>query len=97
MIANPSRQHPVASPIAGSPTADRGRAKHVVAVLSSWWRALGDRRRLYAMSDEMLRDVGLTRADVEREFQRPFWEPIDYRALDEQREIAARRGGFGLP
>lgn len=97
MIANLSQQRPAASTIAGSRRADRGLAKHVVTVLWSWWRAQSDRRKLYAMSDEMLRDVGLSRSDVEREFQRPFWEPIDYGSLDEQREIAARRSGFGLP
>ncbi len=97
MIANLSQQRPAASTNAGSRPADQGLVKHVVTVLWSWWRAQNDRRKLYAMSDEMLRDVGLSRADVEREFQRPFWEPVDYRSLDEQREIAARRSSFGLP
>jgi uncharacterized protein YjiS (DUF1127 family) len=97
MIANLSHESPAASTVAGRRTAEQGLVGHVAAVLWSWWRTQGDRRRLYAMSDDMLRDLGLSRADVEREFQRPFWEPIDYRALDEQREIAARRGGFGLP
>jgi uncharacterized protein YjiS (DUF1127 family) len=95
MIASPSRFSP--SHAAGRGVAAEGLIKHALTVLGSWWRAHGDRRRLAALSDEMLRDVGLSRADVEREFQRPFWEPVDYEALDQQRAIAARRNGFGLP
>lgn len=97
MIANPYRQSSAAGAIAGRRPSLRGLLGHIATVLWSWWRAQSDRRKLYAMSDEMLRDVGLSRADVEREFQRPFWEPIDYRSLDDQRELAARRSGFGLP
>lgn len=97
MIANPYRDSSAASVIAGRRPSSRGLLRHIANVLWSWWRAQRDRRKLYAMSDEMLRDVGLSRADVEREFQRPFWEPIDYHSLDEQRELAARRSGFGLP
>jgi uncharacterized protein YjiS (DUF1127 family) len=96
MIANLSRVSPAASPTAGRRTADKGVVAHIVNVLATWWRAHSDRRHLSAMNDEMLRDVGLSRSDVEREFQRPFWEPIDYKALDEQRAIAARRSSFGL-
>jgi uncharacterized protein YjiS (DUF1127 family) len=96
MIASLSRPSPAASTVAGR-KADQGLLRQVVAMLATWWRVHHDRRRLVAMSDEMLRDVGLSRADVEREFQRPFWEPIDYGALEEQREISARRTGFGLP
>ena len=31
------------------------------------------RRALTLLSDELLRDVGLTRNDVAREFGKPFW------------------------
>jgi uncharacterized protein YjiS (DUF1127 family) len=55
-----------------------------------WWRTKRDRRALAAMSDVMLRDVGLTRADIDRELVQPFWQPVDYDALDEQRARAAR-------
>jgi uncharacterized protein YjiS (DUF1127 family) len=34
-------------------------------------RQRGDLRRL---DDRMLRDIGLSRADVEREAMRPFWD-----------------------
>jgi len=31
------------------------------------------RRALVALDDRLLRDVGLSRADVEQEYSRPFW------------------------
>ena len=96
MIASLSRRSHAASATAGR-KADKGLLKQIVASLSIWWRIHRDRRQMFAMSDDMLRDVGLSRADVEREFQRPFWEPIDYDSLDRQRELAARRTSFGLP
>jgi uncharacterized protein YjiS (DUF1127 family) len=64
-----------------------GKVGHEIAL---WWRTRRDRRALAALSDTMLQDVGLTRADVEREMVQPFWQPIDYRSLDEQRALAAR-------
>jgi len=39
------------------------------------WKTLHDQRRqLAALSDAMLKDIGLSRADVEREAGRPFWD-----------------------
>nr|WP_319250103.1 DUF1127 domain-containing protein [uncultured Celeribacter sp.] len=32
------------------------------------------RRALANLSDEQLKDIGLSRADVEREAERPFWD-----------------------
>jgi len=32
-----------------------------------------ERQRLAALSDAALKDVGLTRADIERELQKPVW------------------------
>ncbi|MCP8467297.1 DUF1127 domain-containing protein [Pseudomonas sp. ZM23] len=38
------------------------------------WRELARQRRLLAtMSDEALKDIGLSRADVQEESERPFW------------------------
>jgi hypothetical protein len=39
----------------------------------------------------MLQDIGLTRADVDRETLRPFWQPIDHEGLTAQRHLNARR------
>lgn len=39
------------------------------------WKTLHDeRRQLAALSDAMLKDIGLSRAYVEREASRPFWD-----------------------
>ena len=39
-----------------------------------YWRELArGRRHLAALDDKMLQDIGLTRADVEREYRKPFW------------------------
>ncbi|WP_416427557.1 DUF1127 domain-containing protein [Pseudomonas sp. App30] len=39
------------------------------------WRQLAwERRQLAAMSDDMLKDIGMSRADVSRETERPFWD-----------------------
>ncbi|MBV7479958.1 MULTISPECIES: DUF1127 domain-containing protein [unclassified Pseudomonas] len=39
------------------------------------WRQLHrDRAELSRLSDDRLRDIGLSRADVRREACRPFWE-----------------------
>lgn len=38
------------------------------------WRARADERHvLRSLDDRMLKDVGISRADVERELHRPFW------------------------
>ena len=33
------------------------------------------RRALSSLSDKMLRDIGLARADIVREVAKPFWRP----------------------
>jgi uncharacterized protein YjiS (DUF1127 family) len=39
------------------------------------WRQLSrDRSELARLSDDCLRDIGLSRADVHRESIRPFWD-----------------------
>jgi uncharacterized protein YjiS (DUF1127 family) len=51
--------------------------KHLSAALAQLrrWRQLGkDRAELARMSDERLRDIGLSRADVLKEAARPFWD-----------------------
>ncbi len=42
-------------------------------ILLAWQERAAQRRQLAAMSDRMLRDIGLSRADVAREFAKPFW------------------------
>tara|TARA_R100001143_G_scaffold8036_1_gene10333 strand:- start:1589 stop:1756 length:168 start_codon:yes stop_codon:yes gene_type:complete len=48
---------------------------HVVWQQLSRWHALyRQRQQLAALSDEMLKDIGLSRADIETETTRPFWD-----------------------
>ncbi len=42
-------------------------------ILLGWQERAAQRRRLEGMSDRMLRDIGLSRADVARECVKPFW------------------------
>lgn len=39
----------------------------------SFWQRLHTRRALLRLTDEQLRDVGLTRDEANREALRPFW------------------------
>ena len=40
-----------------------------------WLERARQRRQLRELSDHMLRDIGLTRADVWAESEKPFWRP----------------------
>ena len=51
-------------------TMSAGRA---VDLLVSWRRRATDRRHLLTLDDGLLRDIGLSRADVESEAGKPFW------------------------
>jgi uncharacterized protein YjiS (DUF1127 family) len=50
-------------------------AHRVVTILLTWQQRAHDRRQLQALNDHMLRDIGLTRADVFAEASKPFWRP----------------------
>jgi len=50
---------------------DAGR--HVVAILREWRRRSRERAELAALDDRSLKDIGLTRADVEFLANKPFW------------------------
>ena len=39
-----------------------------------WLERSRQRRHLAMLSDHMLKDIGMTRADVEAEVSKPFWE-----------------------
>jgi uncharacterized protein YjiS (DUF1127 family) len=38
-----------------------------------WLERRRERRLLHQVSDHLLKDIGVSRADVEREAQKPFW------------------------
>jgi uncharacterized protein YjiS (DUF1127 family) len=42
-------------------------------LLLIWHERAHQRRHLQALNDHMLRDIGLTRADVMAESSKPFW------------------------
>ena len=66
----------------------------LVGLVAGWLRHRAERRSLMRLDDRTLQDVGLTRADVEREYERPFWDPVDVNALEwSRRRSGPRLGG----
>jgi len=48
----------------------------VVVQFVGYWRTVTrQRRHLSRLDDRLLRDIGLTRLDVELESSKPFWRP----------------------
>ena len=43
-------------------------------VLQTWQERIRQRRKLAALDDRMLRDIGASAADVERETRKWFWQ-----------------------
>lgn len=41
---------------------------------AAFWRRLNTRRVLLKLNDQQLRDIGLSRAQAEREANLPFWK-----------------------
>jgi len=48
----------------------------VSSLVAIWSERVEMRRRLAAMPERLLADVGLERAEVGREVRRPFWRPF---------------------
>jgi uncharacterized protein YjiS (DUF1127 family) len=46
----------------------------LLALLRLWRSRLRERRELLLMSERELRDLAITRADVQREVAKPFWK-----------------------
>jgi uncharacterized protein YjiS (DUF1127 family) len=42
-------------------------------IIRQWFMRVNSRRQLAMLSDYELRDIGLTRSDVNRELMKPFW------------------------
>jgi|TARA_Y100001968_G_C19452052_1_gene769417 uncharacterized protein YjiS (DUF1127 family) len=42
-----------------------------------WYELARQRRQLASLSDEMLKDIGRSRADIEWEASRPFWDDAE--------------------
>ncbi len=52
----------------------RGFLTRAVYTLEAWHERARGRRRLMELDDRLLKDIGLTRADVARETSKPFWD-----------------------
>ena len=44
-------------------------------ILELWQERSRQRRQLLELDDRLLKDIGVSRADVEREAYKPFWKP----------------------
>jgi uncharacterized protein YjiS (DUF1127 family) len=67
----------ISSPIGGS---SRGLGAEVIAVLDRlfetpfvWAERAAERRHLAELNDHLLRDIGVTRADIDAVSTKPFW------------------------
>jgi uncharacterized protein YjiS (DUF1127 family) len=61
------------APLGLRPSAGRFLAR-IGRVLSRWHERSNQRRQLQGLSDHLLNDLGLNRADVEVEGQKRFWQ-----------------------
>ena len=43
------------------------------SMTSAWMERTKERRQLISLNDTMLKDLGISRADAEREYRKPFW------------------------
>lgn len=61
-------------PVRGMPQlAIAGRLRGIIEAFLLWLERGRQRRRMHQLSNHMLRDIGLSRADVEVEFQKKSW------------------------
>lgn len=52
----------------------RFRFSDLADLVLTWVEVARQRRQLASLDNRMLSDIGFSRADVEREINRPFWE-----------------------
>ncbi len=50
-----------------------GIAVFVVEYLRAWQEHARDRRMLEKLDDHLLKDIGMTRSDLDHELSKPFW------------------------
>jgi len=55
-------------------TTHKGEVRHFGRDWPAFWRRLNTRRVLLKLNDQQLRDIGLSRAQAEREASLPFWK-----------------------
>jgi uncharacterized protein YjiS (DUF1127 family) len=59
-------------PSAGSGL-ERSGWERMLSVVLEWQERMRQRHALESLDDRLLRDIGLTRAEVDRELQKSFW------------------------
>ena len=52
----------------------RALAAGLADAFSAWQERVSQRRTLARLDDRLLRDMGLSRSDVEHEVSKPFWQ-----------------------
>lgn len=65
----PARGRPSAGPLRGLHRLAARALGHVLR----WHELARERRALLALDERMLKDIGITRLEAEREASRPFW------------------------
>jgi uncharacterized protein YjiS (DUF1127 family) len=68
-----------------------GGSAGIMTYLMRLWTDWKARRDLERLPDEVLSDIGLSRADVVRETMQPFWTPLDYDTLETQRRRSSTK------
>lgn len=51
-----------------------GKVGRGVLNLLAWQDRIRDRGRLASLDQRLLQDIGLSRADIDREISKPFWQ-----------------------
>ncbi len=71
------RYHDTSGPVIGFTGAfastGPGLMTRLVDLLTTWQRRASERRHLMQLDNRLLADMGLNRADAEREYRTPFW------------------------
>ena len=52
----------------------RGAIRGALSTMRTWRQRAHTRRRLLTLNDHLLADIGVSRADVIREANKPFWQ-----------------------
>ncbi len=61
-------------PAAGFGGTARWVVVHTISLILTWQQRARERRHLASMDEHGLKDIGLTKVDVLREADKPFWQ-----------------------
>lgn len=50
-------------------------ARRIIKKINTWRVRSQQRKQLASLSEHMLKDMGLTRYEVNKELDKPFWKP----------------------